>query len=94
MELTAREVGLIYCHHNCGSGSATNIQTSSAPYAAQHSGKACSGLKYVVTSTEKYRVIQEEGSSFTRSQEKETANGEPCDAVHRLQQGVLSFQKS
>jgi hypothetical protein len=76
------------------SGSATNIQTSSASYAALHSGKDCSSLTYVVTSTEEYWVIQEEDSSFTRLQEKETANGAPCDAVHRLQQGVLSFQKS
>jgi len=61
---------------------------------AQHSGKACSGLTYVVTSTEEYRAIQVEGSSFTLLQGNETANGAPCDAVHRLQQGVLSFQKS
>jgi hypothetical protein len=76
------------------SGFATNIQTSSAPYAALHSGKACLSLTYIVTSTEEYWVIQEQGSSFTRLQEKETANGAPCDAVHTLQQGVLSFQKS
>ena len=94
VELTAREVGLVYCHHNCGSGFAANIQTSSAPYAAQYSGKACSGLTYVVTSTDEYRAIQGESSSFTRLQGNETANGVPCDAVQRLQQGFLSFQKS
>jgi len=38
--LLRRKVGLVYWHHNCGPDFATNIQTSSAPHAAQHSGKA------------------------------------------------------